>query len=447
MAVCFNKKFEINPDDINLLVFDLDGTLFQSDRANTEAVKKALSEMYPSISIKDEDIVRHLGEPSEQFYKNILPTDKLSFWGKFRGKVREQYKISIPQFGNLFPGVADTLITLKKRGYTLALYSNCSVEYFDTVLSVFDFAKDFDFIECNQKNNLTKVELIRKIKSQFFGLKGSVIGDRKHDIEAAAENGFLSIGVLSGYGGEEAERANITIDSPQELLEIFDRRLPIFENIFAEIEKRKQKERAFILGVNGIDTSGKTKFAEALGKFLLSKKHKVQVINLDDFHNPKKIRYSGENQAENYYNKSFDIQTIVDKLLIPIHQKGKFNVLLNTLNLQTDKYENQKSYNFDNDTIVIFEGVFLFRKELSPFIDYKIFVEIPFEESKNRARVRDVPLYGEEVLKKYDEKYLPAQKRYVQEFPPFKIADIIIENSNWEYPKIKKEFAAKGQNL
>ncbi len=438
MILHFNNKLKINPGDINLLIFDLDGTLFQSDTANIEAVKKALILMYPSILIKDEDIIKHLGETSEQFYKNILPPDKWFSWEEFRTKVREQYKISIPKLGKLFPHVTDTLITLKKRGYTLALYSNCSVEYFDNVISAFDLRRHFDFVECNQKNNLTKVELIKKIKLQFPRLKGAVIGDRKHDIEAGKKNGLLSVGALFGYGREEPKKADIIINAFSELLEIFDRKLPIFENILIKIKKRKRKDKSFVIGINGIDTSGKTKFAEAFGKFLLSKKYKIQIINLDDFHNPKKIRYSGENQAENYYNKSFNIQTIVNKLLIPIHQKNKFDIVLDVLNLQTDTYEIKKIYTFDKDTIVIFEGVFLFRKELASFIDYKIFIEIPLEESKNRARLRDVPLYGEEVLKKYDDKYLPAQKRYIQEILPSQIADMVIDNINWEFPKIKK---------
>ena len=74
-----------------------------------------------------------------------------------------------------------------------------------------------------------------------------------------------------------------------------------------------------------------------------------------------------------------------------------------------------KSYSFDQNTIIIFEGVFLFRKELSPYIDYKIFLDISFEESKNRAKTRDVPVYGEEILTMYEEKYLPSQRRYLEE--------------------------------
>jgi len=284
---------------------------------------------------------------------------------------------------------------------------------------------------------LTKIELVEKIKNRFPDLKSAVIGDRIHDIEAARGNNALSIGALYGYGGREPEQADITISRFAELLDIFDRKLPVFEKILEEIKQRKQEDRAFVIGINGIDVSGKTKFAESLEKFLMSSGHKTQAISLDDFHNPKQFRYSGDDQAENYYNKSFDIATIVGKLLIPIHQKSGFTARLTLLDLLTDRYETEREFSFDQHTIVLFEGVFLFRQELSPYIDYKVFIEVPFEEIKSRARVRDVPIYGDEVLKKYDEKYLPAQEKYLEEFPPSRIADMIIDNSDWEYPRVK----------
>jgi uridine kinase len=107
------------------------------------------------------------------------------------------------------------------------------------------------------------------------------------------------------------------------------------------------------------------------------------------------------------------------------------------LNLNTDKYEIEKDYAITEDTVVIFEGVFLFRKELLRYLEYKVFLDITFDEAKNRAITRDVPTYGEEILSRYDFKYLPAQRRYLEEYPPLQLADMIIDNCNWEYPVTK----------
>lgn len=209
----------------------------------------------------------------------------------------------------------------------------------------------------------------------------------------------------------------------------------IFEKIL-EFVKSHKKEYPFVIGINGIDTSGKTKFAKGLNAFLQEKGLKTQLIKLDDFHNPKSIRYDGQNEAENYLNKSFNFDSLINDILTPIKQTGRLQKNIKHLNLDTDKYDLEKTYDIDKDTVVILEGVFLFKKELLPFLDYKIFLHISFETARERARVRDIPIQGEGVMKKYETKYLPAQARYLNEHIIEKIADLMIDNTDWENPRI-----------
>ena len=163
----------------------------------------------------------HLGEVSDRFYKNLLPKDKIFLWQELRIKTREQYLKYISEFGELFPDVIKTLKTLKKRGYKLALCSNCGILYLDSVLSNFDIGDYFDYMECVGENNLTKSEIIEKIKNKFPDLKPAIIGDRIHDIEAARKTDSLSIGALYGYGRDEPKEADIQINKFSELLDIF----------------------------------------------------------------------------------------------------------------------------------------------------------------------------------------------------------------------------------
>ncbi len=219
-------------------------------------------------------------------------------------------------------------------------------------------------------------------------------------------------------------------------MDVSDRKLPVFKIILAEISRKRQDDRPFVVGINGIDGAGKTSFAASFEQFLVSQRYKTQVIALDDFHNPQAYRYAGDDQADSYYNRSFAFGTITDELLIPIHRGGSFTTELTLLNLNTDSYDTKKRFSFDPATIVIFEGVFLFREELAPYIDFKIFLDIPFDESKKRALVRDTHL-GQEVLKRYDEKYLPAQMKYLSEYPPAGVADLVIDNTNWQHPRVR----------
>jgi phosphoglycolate phosphatase len=49
----------------------------------------------------------------------------------------------------------------------------------------------------------------------------------------------------------------------------------------------------FIVGINGIDASGKTVFSKELSRFLLRRGYRVQLIHVDDFHNAKNVATKG----------------------------------------------------------------------------------------------------------------------------------------------------------
>jgi len=259
-----------NIHDVNLLIFDLDGTILKSDKANLVAIKKVFSDLNVNVSIDINDIRTLLTRSSEYFYSKILPDEKISQWKYIRGKVREEYYTSFSKYGKLFDGTIGTLEVLRKRGYKTAICSNCSDEYLKMVFSIFKLDKYFDSIECTQRNNLNKIELVKKIINDSGNLKAAVIGDREVDIDAAKNNNIPSIVALYGFGPEEVKCADITINKFSELLGIFDRKNFIFEKMLEEIKLRKEKNKPFIIGINGIYTSGKTYFAKSLESYLKS---------------------------------------------------------------------------------------------------------------------------------------------------------------------------------
>ncbi|OGO06357.1 MAG: hypothetical protein A2Y92_00465 [Chloroflexi bacterium RBG_13_57_8] len=427
----------MNPHDVNLIIFDMDGTIVPSLPAVYESIKRAFKKLGWPVSFSPEEINRFFGVTTAStaggLYEFITPPDSQLTIPEVREKVRVEYEGAFRDIAQTYPSVKETLQTLRQRGYKLAQYTNASTMYLNIVMSTLVMREYYDYVECIQDNGLTKPGLIKKIREQFGGMAAAVVGDRVHDIEAARETGCLSIGALYGYGGDEPEKADITINKFDDLLDIFNRRLPVFEKILGDIGRKRTKCRPFVVGISGIDGAGKTELAMALEKFLISRGHDTQSVHLDDFHNPVEIRYAGNDPSDNYYNRSFNLPLIIDKLLKPLRRKGAFSTRMTLLDYRTDKYELEREYSFHPDTIVILEGVFLFRKELAPYIDYKIFLDIPFEESKRRAKQRD----PEAVLNKYDKKYLAAQARFLAEYPPEKTADMFIDNTSYDYPRIK----------
>ncbi|HEX3078382.1 MAG TPA: hypothetical protein VHQ24_16115, partial [Lachnospiraceae bacterium] len=88
------------------------------------------------------------------------------------------------------------------------------------------------------------------------------------------------------------------------------------------------------------------------------------------------------------------------------------------------------------NTILLIEGVLLFREPLLSYLEGKVFLNISFEEVMSRALLRDVPKYGETFLQKYTKKYIPIQKRYLLEHNPEQNSDIVIDNEDFLKPRV-----------
>jgi uridine kinase len=195
--------------------------------------------------------------------------------------------------------------------------------------------------------------------------------------------------------------------------------------------------RPFIVGITGVDTAGKTQMSRELAR-VLEKEHKVQVIHVDHFHNEKSFRYNPElSEPEQYYRNSINFQRLVDEILDPLHKLGSINKTLVHLDLPTDTWTLQCSYVVTTDTIVIVEGVFLFRPEIQSYIDFFVYLHVPEAVIMERAHLRDVPRQGEDVLRKYERKYLPAQRDYIRKYRPYEHADVVVDNSDWQNPIIQ----------
>jgi adenosylhomocysteine nucleosidase len=192
----------INPNEVNLIILDMDGTIIASLPVVYESIKRAFARLGWPINFSAQEINRFFGVSVAStrggLYEFITPPDSHLSVAEVRERVRDEYNNSFREMAASFPGVKETLAALRQRGYKLAQYTNASTAYLDIVMSSLQIRDYYDYIECIQDNNLTKPQLVRKIRERFGGLTAAVVGDRVHDIEAARENNSLSIGA-AGY--------------------------------------------------------------------------------------------------------------------------------------------------------------------------------------------------------------------------------------------------------
>ncbi|MFA5309252.1 MAG: HAD family hydrolase [Dehalococcoidales bacterium] len=217
----------INPNDVQLIIFDMDGTIIASLPAVYESIKRAFKKLDWPVNFSADEINQFFGVTTAStkgsLYEFITPPYSRLTIPEVREKVRDEYEDAFRDVLEMFPGVKETLAALRKRGYKLAQYTNASTAYLNIVMSSLQIREYYDYVECIQDNGLAKPELVRKIRGIFGGAAAAIVGDRVHDIEAARETGCLSIGVLYGYGDKEPEAADITISEFSDLLNIFTR--------------------------------------------------------------------------------------------------------------------------------------------------------------------------------------------------------------------------------
>lgn len=213
-------------------------------------------------------------------------------------------------------------------------------------------------------------------------------------------------------------------------------------NFLAAAILKKQKDSPVLVGIDGVDASGKTTLSNELANELEKSGRQIIKTSIDGFHNPKNIRYAkGKNSPEGYYFDSFNYRAITEVLLDPL-SSGKLQYQRAVFDYKTDSKIISPFQTATNNSILIMEGVFLFRPELINYWDLKIFIDVDFKITIKRAakRTAEMEYIGAEqkIIDKYNWRYIPGQKIYFGKENPKEKADIIIDNGDFQNPKIIK---------
>ncbi|MBL7108217.1 MAG: HAD family hydrolase [Candidatus Cloacimonetes bacterium] len=216
-------------NNVDTIIFDMDGTLLKSDTYCIDAIQKAISDVFKKHKINakvpsQKIILREVGKPSRQFYSDILPENHKNLIAEVFSEIQKNESDALRNGkGKLFDGTIQTLKYLKEKNYNLALVSNCSSHYFHTVIDVFNLDKYLSKTVCiGDGENFTKGKIVAKFIKEFDSKSAIMVGDRFYDIEAGKQNGCKTIGCLYGYGDKlELKNADFLIKDISNLKEIF----------------------------------------------------------------------------------------------------------------------------------------------------------------------------------------------------------------------------------
>jgi uridine kinase len=193
------------------------------------------------------------------------------------------------------------------------------------------------------------------------------------------------------------------------------------------------------VAIDGVDAAGKTTLANELEAILKSGARRVIRASIDGFHNPKAIRRR-DDSAEGYFRCSFNYQALVDNLLAPLGPAGSRLFRCATFDFRTDSEVILAQERATPDAILLFDGVFLLRRELRSHWDLSVFVDADFETTIVRAEVRDCELFGgaAAVRQRYESRYVPGQRLYLEQEQPRNFANIIVFNGDFSAPRMER---------
>lgn len=190
----------------NCVLFDLDGTLTNSELGITKSVQHALRKF--GIEVEDRAVLRPfigppLGESFQVFYGMSVEQSEQAI--KY---YRERFSVKGLYENEVYPGVEKMLQDLKEGGKKLILATSKPEKFTMLILEHFDLLKYFDFVAGATMDGSRgeKADVIR-YALELSGIEDKseviMIGDRKFDILGAKENGLASMGVLYGFGDRE----------------------------------------------------------------------------------------------------------------------------------------------------------------------------------------------------------------------------------------------------
>lgn len=365
----------IHPDllDVNTLIFDMDGTLIRSGDLAVNALRKGLKNFYKRRGVKppkrtDEQLLSGIGKPSHEFYQALLTEEFRGDWQEFNDLIFAEEKKWMQTHRITFPGALKTLTTLKRRGYTLALVSNCGSRYLQAVLESQKLRDVFDRAVCiGDREGSTKTELVGEMVAELGG-PAVVIGDRDYDIEAAHANGLPAVGALYGYGGrDELLGTDTWVEDIRDLAYLFYPLRELAMKFAIQIGKRVQLDRPVVVGLSGPHATVTARLAKLLVTEIADNKIGVSHLILE-----RHRVVSTSADPHDWIATSYPWRRLEDHVLAA-RKTGKIDTTWN-VNKGVGKGTKQP-YRGRPGSVVLVEGPFLYGPHQREDFDYSIWVE------------------------------------------------------------------------
>ncbi|MBE6826630.1 MAG: uridine kinase [Ruminococcus sp.] len=184
-----------------------------------------------------------------------------------------------------------------------------------------------------------------------------------------------------------------------------------------------------IVGIDGLGGAGKSTLSESLAAALAAQGRPVTLLHIDDFIHQRAVRYRDDVPAWRcYYELQWNYAPLLE-LIAAFRHDGTYCGEVSLYNKDKDSYDTQEIC-IPKDSVLLVEGVFLQRPELSGVFDVVIYLDVPESVRLSRVLLRDGYIGDREaIMEKYEQRYFPAERHYVESCQPAETADVVMKET------------------
>lgn len=191
------------------------------------------------------------------------------------------------------------------------------------------------------------------------------------------------------------------------------------------------------VAIDGVDGAGKTIFADQLAGELAARGRPIVRASVDDFHRPRVERYRrGRESPSGFWLDSFDYPRLRRDLLDPLAPDGSRWYRTVAHDVVTDQYLNVPATRAEPGAVLVLDGLFLHRDELHQLWDLSVLLDVPFSETAKRMAARDGS--SPDPAHPSMRRYVSAQQTYFRLCDPARRADMVIDNTDWRRPVVRR---------
>lgn len=212
---------------IDSLIFDMDGTLFQTATVLEPALEETFTHLRALGKWDDvtpiEEYRRIMGAPLPRVWEILMPNHS----EEVRRETDAYFLETLVEYissgkAALYPHVEELFSDLKEKGYSLYIASNGLRGYLDAIVGYYGLDRWVtEVFSIQDLQSLNKSDLVKAVLDKYAIRHAAVVGDRLSDFKAAKENHLTAIGCNFDFAVEaELAQADFVVNDLLEVKEV-----------------------------------------------------------------------------------------------------------------------------------------------------------------------------------------------------------------------------------